>query len=280
MVKQHNKLLIVDDNPYVINKIIDMLSKRNQDFEFFQANNGEFALKIAEAELPDLIITDWDMPILNGIQLIKNLKSIEKTKNIPIIMATAVMKSSEDLKTALDAGAVDYIRKPIEQIELFARVTSVLRIASYNKMIIENKNNEIAENTLMLYRNNKFNTHLIKKLTELKDANSCKDKNIDNILEYIINNITEKVKQDSWQKFELTFSSVHINFKKKLLSTFPELTNTELRLATLLRSDMKTKEIASILFQNPESIKVARSRLRKKLNLNSDQNLTTFLSSF
>ncbi len=280
MVKQHNRLLIVDDNPYVINKIIDMFNKRNQDFEFFQANNGEFALKIAEAELPDLIITDWDMPIVNGIQLIRNLKSIEKTKNIPIIMATAVMKSSDDLKTALDAGAVDYIRKPIEQIELFARVTSVLRIASYNKMIIENKNNEIAENALMLYRNNKFNTHLIKKLTELKDANSCKDKNIDNILEYIINNITEKVKQDSWQKFELTFSSVHINFKKDLLSEFPELTNTELRLATLLRSDMKTKEIASILFQNPESIKVARSRLRKKLNLSTDQNLTVFLSSF
>ncbi len=280
MVKQHNRLLIVDDNPYVINKIIDMFNKRNQDFEFFQANNGEFALKIAEAELPDLIITDWDMPIVNGIQLIRNLKSIEKTKNIPIIMATAVMKSSDDLKTALGAGAVDYIRKPIEQIELFARVTSVLRIASYNKMIIENKNNEIAENALMLYRNNKFNTHLIKKLTELKDANSCKDKNIDNILEYIINNITEKVKQDSWQKFELTFSSVHINFKKNLLSEFPELTNTELRLATLLRSDMKTKEIASILFQNPESIKVARSRLRKKLNLSTDQNLTVFLSSF
>jgi len=274
-----NKILLVDDNPHIINTIVDILSQNDEETVFFQANNGEIAFKIAELKLPDLIITDWDMPIVNGIELIKKLQENKNTKEIPIIMATAVMQSSSDLKKALNVGAVDYIRKPIDPIELCARVKSVLKISEYNKKIIENKNQEIAENALMLIRNNKFNIQIIKKLKELYKKFPEDDDETNNLFEYIIKSINEKVKQDSWQRFEITFKSGHKDFSKNLLQKYPNLTNAEIKLSIFLRLGMNTKDISSALFQSPESIKVARSRLRKKLSLDSDQNLSVFLAS-
>ena len=274
-----NKILLVDDDPHVINRIVDILSKEKTSYGFYQANNGDVAFRIAENKIPDLIITDWDMPFVNGVELIKKLKENSSVKEIPVIMATAVMQSSKDLKCALEAGAADYIRKPIDEIELIARVQSVIKISEYNKKIIENKNREIAENALMLIRNNKFNIQIIRKLNELHEKLSVKDDETENLFEFIINSINEKVKQDSWQKFELIIKSNNNNFTENLLKKFPNLTNSEIKLCTFLKLGMNTKEIASVLFQSNDSVKVARSRLRKKINLNSEQNLSAYLSS-
>ncbi len=77
------------------------------------------------------------MPVMDGIELIKHLKSVETTNDIPIIMCTGVMTKTENLKTALDAGAVDYIRKPVEKLELTARVHSMLKLSDSMKKIKE-----------------------------------------------------------------------------------------------------------------------------------------------
>lgn len=279
MTSKQNKILIVDDNPHVINRIVDILSETDNDYTFFQANNGEIAYKIAQDKLPDIIITDWDMPIVNGIELINLLKVNLATKEIPIIMATAVMQTSEDLKTALNAGAIDYIRKPIDAVELYARVKSVLKISSYNKQIIDNKNREIAENALLLIRNNKFNIQIIKTLKELHGKLPNKSLEVENLFEFIIKSIKEKVEVDAWQKFEITFKSAHEDFSKNLLEQFPSITNAEIKLCILLKLGMNTKDISSVLFQSLGSVRVARSRLRKKLELDASQNLLTFLAT-
>jgi DNA-binding response OmpR family regulator len=273
------KILVVDDNPHVINKIVDVLSDLNENYIFYQSNNGESGFQIAVKHLPDIILTDWDMPIMNGIEFINNLSNNSKTKEIPVVMVTAVMLSSDDLRTALNAGAIDYIRKPIDPVELTARVKSVLKISEYNKKIIENKNKEIAENALFLIRNNKFNIQIIKKLKELHERISHDDDEIDNLFEFIINSISEKVKQDSWQRLEITFDTSQAEFKRLLLLKFPDLSSTEVKLCILLRMGMNIKELSSVMFQNPDSIKVARSRLRKKLKLDLSRNLYVFLSS-
>ena len=274
------KVLVVDDDPHVINKIVDILSELDENYIFYQSNNGELAFQIADKYMPDIILTDWDMPVMNGIEFITKLSQNEKTKDIPIVMVTAVMLSSDDLKSALTAGATDYIRKPVDPVELTARIKSVLKISEYNKKIIENKNKEIAENALFLIRNNKFNIQIIKKLKELHEKISSDDDEVDNLFEYIVNNISEKVKQDSWQRLEITFDNSQHEFKKTLLNKFPDLSNTEVKLCILLRMGMNIKDLSSVLFQNPESVKVARSRLRKKLKLEASQNLSAFLSSF
>jgi len=102
--------------------------------------------------MPDLIITDWEMPIMNGIEFIKLLKSNEKTHDIPVIMCTGVMTTPENLKTALDAGAVDYIRKPVEKLELMARVNSMLKLSDSIKTIKAQNNDLIRQREEILHQ--------------------------------------------------------------------------------------------------------------------------------
>ena len=131
------KILIVDDQPDNLDAIVRFIEEDHSPYELLQALSAEIALSIAKKEIPDLIITDWEMPEMDGIDLIKALKSYKETKDIPVIMCTGVMLDSSDLKTALDAGAIDYIRKPIDKVELLARINSVLRLANSFKEIKE-----------------------------------------------------------------------------------------------------------------------------------------------
>ena len=128
-------ILIVDDNPDNLETIVEFLQDSELDITILKAPNGKVACKLAGKKLPDLIITDWEMPEMNGIETIECLKSNPITKDIPVIMCTGVMTETKHLKTALDAGAVDYIRKPIEKIELIARVGSMLKLSESYKEI-------------------------------------------------------------------------------------------------------------------------------------------------
>ncbi len=132
-----HKILIVDDETINLNILAFGLEEADNGYEILQTHKGETALEIALEELPDLIITDWAMPGMDGIQLIKRLKENETTRDIPVIMCTGVMISSENLETAFKAGALDYIRKPVDKIELLARTRSMLALGDSFKKIKE-----------------------------------------------------------------------------------------------------------------------------------------------
>lgn len=132
---QTPKILIVDDEIVHLDAIIDIIEDEKYDYEVFSALNGKKALEIATKEIPDLIISDWEMPEMNGIELIKHLKSETKTADIPVIMCTGIMTTSENLETALNIGAVDYVRKPIDKIELIARIKANLHLAEKYKEV-------------------------------------------------------------------------------------------------------------------------------------------------
>lgn len=135
MIKEKSKILLVDDDPSNIEIMIDIIESNEDSHILYQAPDGERALEIAMKELPNLIISDWEMPEMNGIELIRELKKNESTADIPVIMATGVMTTSENLKTALEAGAADYVRKPIDKIELIARINSMLELSrSYRQV--------------------------------------------------------------------------------------------------------------------------------------------------
>jgi len=277
---QGYKILIVDDIVENLQTIISFFEKHHPDYNIYQANRSVLAFEIAKKVIPDLIITDWDMPEVNGIDLIKQLKAYSATKDVPVIMATGVMLTSDDLRKALEAGAVDYIRKPFESMELIARTHSALMIAEYHKRSIDAKNHELAENALHLIKNNEFNIDITKKLQSLSEKIGENEPVLQKYLSDIIVGIDSKIKEDSWKRFNIAFQSVHADFNKNLMAKFPDLTNTELKLCAFLRLGMNTKDIASVLYQNPDSIKVSRSRLRKKLGLSQSQNLQVFLTSF
>jgi PAS domain S-box-containing protein len=131
-----NHILIVDDQPENLKVIANFFIKSKQSYRITKAPNGEVAINLIKKNCPDIIISDWDMPVMDGIEFIKQLKTIDCAAEIPVIMCTGVMTSSENLQTALEAGAFDYIQKPIDEIELEARVNSAIR---YAKILVDNK---------------------------------------------------------------------------------------------------------------------------------------------
>ncbi|MGL1885521.1 MAG: response regulator [Reichenbachiella sp.] len=134
-------ILIVDDQPDNIDTIIAYLSESDFRYKFLQAMNGQLACMIAEKRMPDLIIMDWEMPVMNGYEALLCIKKKPLTADIPVVMATG-RSSGSDLERALNAGAADYIRKPIEKQELLARVKTCLSLSRMIKEI-KIKNEEL-----------------------------------------------------------------------------------------------------------------------------------------
>ncbi len=165
-------LLVVDDEPVTVQSVIDFLFKPEYNYRILYASDGKKALKIIEKDRPNLIILDWDMPEMSGIELLNQLKNNKKYADIPVVMATGVMTEKEDLFTALEAGAVDYLQKPIDHLELLARIQSALRLADSKKDIKKQKD-EIEAHLEKLQRQ-KDEIELQK--NELKEINAIKDK--------------------------------------------------------------------------------------------------------
>src|SRR5262245_10594163 len=122
----HNpaRILIVDDNE--TNRDILATRLATHGYELLQAADGEEALIAAKEQTPDLILLDVMMPKLDGVECRRRLKSDANLPFIPIILVTA-KADSKDVVTGLDAGADEYLTKPVDQTALLARVRSVLR---------------------------------------------------------------------------------------------------------------------------------------------------------
>jgi two-component system cell cycle response regulator len=123
--KTQYKILIVDDHEDNIELLRARLEARG--YEVFGANDGFAALETVERVCPDLILLDVMMPKMDGIEVVRRLKANLTLPFIPVIMQTA-LDSTENKVEGLDAGADDYITKPINFAELEARVNSLLRI--------------------------------------------------------------------------------------------------------------------------------------------------------
>ena len=129
-MSEKDKILIVEDERDTRFILEKLLTKNN--FEVLTANNGQEALKVLETFTPKVILADWTMPIMDGLELCNQVKSNEKLKIIYFIILTA-RTSLRDRITGLDIGADDFLMKPIENSELIARIKSGLRIYNLQK---------------------------------------------------------------------------------------------------------------------------------------------------
>ena len=118
------KIFIVEDEPSIVQLVKYNLEKQN--FKVLVSNNGEEGLQEIKKTEPDLILLDWMLPDLSGIDICKALRKDTKFKNIPIIMLTA-RSQEEDKVLGLNVGADDYLPKPFSNPELIARVNALLR---------------------------------------------------------------------------------------------------------------------------------------------------------
>ncbi len=119
-------ILVVDDEPDNYD-VIEVLLGNNEDYQLQYAASGKDALTSLDSFSPDLILLDVMMPELDGIEVCQRIKSKPKWQSIPIIMVTA-LTAKEALSRCLESGADDFISKPINSLELRARVKSMLRI--------------------------------------------------------------------------------------------------------------------------------------------------------
>jgi len=118
-------ILIIDDEPENFDVIEVLLS--DQHYELYYTSNGQDVMNYLDVFQPDVILLDVMMPEEDGIEVCKRLKALPKWQSIPIIMVTA-LTAKEDLARCLTAGADDFISKPVNSIELKARINSMLRI--------------------------------------------------------------------------------------------------------------------------------------------------------
>lgn len=398
----NSKILLVDDEPLNLKLYDKMLKEHN--FVITTATNGQECLDRVYEEFPDLIILDWNMPVMDGIDALETLKKDSSTKDIPVLMVTGVMTSSEDLAYAMTVGAVDFLKKPFDKQELNARVRNILllnesikalkkqntlledknlfitslfesiphpvtyyspegvllmcnhcfeeiagdekseligktvyryfnndevafhvqkdmeliqtkstvtyekngfsgkktylisknlvfdrqdeptgiisvftdvsEIKRANEEIINTKKAELISGTIKLMNVNELNSNLI---TDFQKLFPLTGKDGQDLIRQIENKYKLAVNDQIWSDFESKFEHAFDSFLRALLDKFPTLTPNERKLCALLRSGLSSKDIAMLTFQNPQSVDVARYRLRKKLNLASDENLIDFL---
>jgi putative two-component system response regulator len=136
----HEKILLVDDEDSNLRLLTQWLVPLGYDIEL--AENGEEAVRKAREWRPDLIILDIMMPVMDGFEASRILKTNPETKNIPIIMVTALHDRHSKLK-GLNASANDFLSKPIDRSELIIRVKNLLKIKAFEDFMLEH--NQILE---------------------------------------------------------------------------------------------------------------------------------------
>ncbi len=117
-------ILIIEDEPAIQELLSSTLTRAGH--QVIRADDGESAQRLLREALPDLVLLDWMLPGLSGMDIARRLRAEERTRAIPIIMLTA-RGEEQDKVAGLEVGADDYVTKPFSPRELVARIKAVLR---------------------------------------------------------------------------------------------------------------------------------------------------------
>ena len=294
------KILIIDDEPDSI-EVFELLLT-NLNYEVVSESNPLNAIKMIQTTQPDLVILDWLMPQMEGIEVLRNIKSTLEIKEIPVIISSGIRTQSSNLQTALSVGAIDFLKKPIDEIELEARVASAIKLYDYlrntQKMQqeIHAKEMQIEQNKALSYQNelNKKNREMLvsavtifqnKKLvsilkSEIFDEISELSEEHKSLVAKVLDRYENISSSINWDMFEKRFTELNSEFYNKLNVEFPDLSTGEQRLCAFFKLGLSTKEIAIINYSSYEAIRKAIYRIRKKLNQNEKIDLNLFFQAF
>ncbi|MEN8225934.1 MAG: hypothetical protein ABFS05_11320, partial [Bacteroidota bacterium] len=141
---------------------------------------------------------------------------------------------------------------------------------------LEFKNREMTTNVMSLMKKNEILTDISKSLLDI-EKQAVKDETKD-ALSKIAFKVQKTRDTEIWKEFNVRFKEVHSEFHTKLLRQYPDLSPSEQRLCAFLRMNMSTKDISELSGIHPRSIDNTRSKIRKKLGLNAEDNLVNYLS--
>jgi len=126
------KVLIVDDEIHIV--YVVAIKLRNNDYDVISAENGAEAFELACSEKPDIIVTDFQMPVMTGLELVEKIRQCEQTKDIPVIMLTARSFAIEDQQKE-DLQISQCLSKPFSPKELLENIEDIL----YHKAVIDSR---------------------------------------------------------------------------------------------------------------------------------------------
>lgn len=284
------KLLVADDDFGNVELILSFLKGLTD--QVYYAPNGKIACDLARKNKPDVIIMDWQMPEMNGIEAIEELQASAETREIPVIVATGVMTAAENLQNALSAGAVDFLRKPFDPIEFKARTESILRIRhqhetikemlekekEYIQKLLDHKERELSSMAMFDFQKSTLLKNLLEQVDRL-------DRITNHVYATDIKSIQKQLKSQldldkSWDTFKVHFDETHVGFFDKLNSSFQVLTLNDRKLCAYIKMGMGNFEITQMTGSTDDALRKAINRLKKKLELGAKDDIRQFLFDF
>lgn len=167
-MNRQKTIMIVDDTEMNIDILVEALQ---DDYELIIAINGVEAMELLEGQKPDLILLDIMMPGMDGYEVLRTIKKSADLENLPVILLSAITDSDSKTK-GFSLGAVDYVTKPFEIVEVKARVRTQLKIEEA-RLFLENQNQyleeKVKERTKLLERTNSAAIYCLAALAETRD---------------------------------------------------------------------------------------------------------------
>jgi adenylate cyclase len=189
------RILVVDDNE--VNRDILVTRLETHGYEMLQAADGEEAIAAAKKHVPDLILLDVMMPKIDGIEVTRRLKADADLPFMPIILVTA-KADSKDIVEGLEAGADEYLTKPVDQMSLVARVKSVLRIKELHDTVTAQAGDLAAWNKTLEQR-------VADQVTEIERVGRLKRFLAPQVAELILSSGDEKVLESHRRDISVVF---------------------------------------------------------------------------
>ncbi len=224
-MKTPPQILIADDNPEILD--ICRIRLAAHGYDILTASDGEEALTVAKENLPDLILLDIMMPELNGIEVCQRLRGDPALPFIPIILITA-KSEPEDVVTGLEAGAEEYLTKPVDQTALVARAKSMLRIKELHdksqeqSATLEAQTTELAElNQDLAELNQDLEKRVADQLVELERISHLKRFFSPQLAELIVSSGDNKFMESHRQEITVVFCDLR-NFTEFSATAEPE----------------------------------------------------------
>jgi DNA-binding response OmpR family regulator len=279
-------ILVADDDPGNRELVVSTMHGLSEGIKVLSAAHGGQVLEILAKRNVDAVLLDWEMPVKDGYAVLTEMKAHPQWKNIPVLMYTGVMTATTNLVKALEIGAVDFIRKPTEPVELMARVKSVLKqredfmermrlekeSAEMRSIILKTEIDSLREQLnsylIQLARKNEVLINLRERLNN-GDTPYEAAKHIDSIINL----------ESYWDELFQQFSRLDKHFLSSLNKKHDGLSPHELKFCVLIKAGMGSKDIASLMNVSVAAIEKNRYRIRKKFELTPDDSLEKYILS-
>lgn len=283
-MKTDNYIIVASDHDTILSRIVTQLNQI-EDYSVITINSIQLLKQLLETISPKLVVLYFKNNWLSLNELYKF-----KTKFIsPVLCLTNRYEELHSIPKNIPL-LIQSLENSLENNYLYHNVKSILLIKQMNGVKVKNISKSFHNDKSLLKQEKNVARYileldqkkaLLKKIMErMKELSMSVDIDTRKRLNAIVNNIKLNTKTNHWEDFKVYFESVNPGFIKQLHREFPCLTAKDIKYCCYLKMNMSNEDIRYILGINKESVRTHKYRLKKKMTLEREQDLRTFISSF